>query len=87
MAERKFLTVAYKVGCLIPGESGYSFNSQVFATKDEAVSSGKETMNRWFIPEGFDIIEVEANDEPVNYLFQDGKAKRIPDGGLAITIV
>jgi len=53
----------YRVGFLIPGEPGHSFNAMVFATKEEAVSHAKELMSRWFIPEGFDIMETI---QPVN---------------------
>lgn len=65
--------MSWKPEVLVDGS--WSSNSLRFATREEAESSAKELMSRWFAP--IDSRAVES-DDPVNYLFVDGQNVRIP---------
>ena len=54
----------YKYGVELKGESKLSFNSVVFATKEEADLAGRELLSRWFAPIGYKVVQTE---DEVNY--------------------
>jgi len=62
--------VGYKAGFEFEGQHKLSFNTHVFATREEANTAGNELMSRWFLPIGIQIIKVDT--EP-NAIIQNGK--------------
>ena len=64
----------YKVWVILPRENPAT-NACVFATEEEATAAGNELLSRWYVPESF---EVRPTEDDVNYVFNEGKPKRIP---------
>lgn len=62
--------MSYKAGFEFTGQSELSFNAHVFATEAEATIAGNELMSRWFVPIGFQVIEVDM--EPTA-IIKDGR--------------
>jgi len=68
--------MSYKAGFEFTGQSELSFNAHIFATDLEALVAGNELMSRWFLPIGFQVVEVE--DEPTA-IIQHGRPISIRD--------
>jgi len=66
--------IGYKAGMRFSGQAEPSFNAQVFATREEAEVAGNELMSRWFVPIGFEVIQV---NQEVNYRIDNGRPVRI----------
>jgi hypothetical protein len=64
----------YKAGMRFTGQAETSYNAQVFATRQEAEVAGNELMSRWFVPIGFEVIQV---NKEVNYRIDNGRPVRI----------
>jgi len=62
--------MSYKAGFEFTGQSDLSFNAHVFATEAEATMAGNELMSRWFVPIGFQVVEVATR---VTAVIQDGR--------------
>ncbi len=56
--------MSYKYGMIVEGKA--SFNAVVLATHAEAEGAARELMSRWFVPTGWEVVEV---DDAVNYKF------------------
>ena len=56
----------YKYGMILKGQAEPSFNAVVLATREEADDAARELMSRWFVPTGWEVVEV---DDAVNYKF------------------
>jgi len=69
--------VGYKAGMRFTGQAETSFNTCVFATRQEADVAGNELMSRWILPIGFEIIQV---NEEINYRIDNGRPVRIDNG-------
>lgn len=72
--------MGYKVGYKFNNQEELSYNAQVFASIDDAISAGNELMTRWILPIGF---EVTQSDDPINYEMVDGRPKGIVEGSNA----
>jgi len=68
--------MGFKAGFEFSGEAELSFNACVFATRQEAKIAGDELLGRWFLPDGYKVVEV---DEEVNYTIVDGKPKNMAE--------
>jgi len=62
--------MGFKTGIEFSGQKELHFNQCVFATKEEAEIAGDELLSRWFLPDGFKVVEV---DDEANYTIVDGK--------------
>ena len=60
--------MSYKYGMIVEGKP--SFNAVVLATREEADDAARELMSRWFVPTGWEVVEVDA---AVNYKFDGDK--------------
>ena len=58
--------MSYKYGVQLPDQDHLSFNAVVLATREEADDAARELMSRWFVPTGWEVVEV---DDAVNYKF------------------
>ena len=54
----------------VRGEGGWSYNSLVFATAEEAEAYGLDLSHRWMLVEGW---EAQPTDQPVNYQFANAE--------------
>ncbi|MBA7654128.1 hypothetical protein ES703_62003 [subsurface metagenome] len=54
----------------VRGEEGWSYNSLVFGTHEEAEAWGLDLSRRWILVEKF---EAQPTSEPVNYHFTNGE--------------
>lgn len=64
--QRKGVKMSYKTAVRIRGESKWSYNALVFATKEEAEDWGKDLLRRWMMAEE---TEAHPTEEPANYRF------------------
>jgi len=62
--------MGFKAGIEFSGQKELNFNQCVFATREEAEIAGDELLSRWFLPDGFKVVEV---NEEANYTIVDGK--------------
>lgn len=70
--------MSWKPAVEVNGDQNWSYNALRFETKEEALASAKDLMNRWLLVTAFDAHE---SDEPVNYKLVDN------DVGLVLTAV
>ena len=68
--------IGYKAGMLFTGQAEPSYNACVFATRQEAEVAGNELMSRWFVPIGFEVIQV---NKEVNYRIDNGRPVSIDE--------
>jgi len=62
--------MGFKTGIEFSGQTELNFNQCVFTTREEAEIAGDELLSRWFLPDGFKVVEV---DDEANYTIVDGK--------------
>ena len=74
--------MSFKTGFEFSGQKELSFNACVFATRQEAKIAGDELLGRWFLPDGYNVIEV---DEKVNYTIVNGKPKNMAEIAVEVT--
>jgi hypothetical protein len=74
--------MGFKAGFEFSGQKELSFNACVFATRQEAEIAGDELLGRWFLPDGYNVIEV---DEKVNYTIVNGKPKNMAEIAVEVT--
>ena len=74
--------MSFKTGFEFSGQKELSFNACVFATREEAEIAGDELLGRWFLPDGYNVIEV---DEEANYTIVDGKPKNMAEIAVEVT--
>jgi hypothetical protein len=73
---KEAIKMSFKAGVKTPGDQEFCFNGLRFATHDEAKNYVLDLERRWT-----SVISttVETSDDPVDYAFVDGEAKRIRD--------
>ena len=62
--------MGYKTGFEFTGQREVNFNAHVFATEAEAEMAGNELMSRWFLPIGFQVVQV---DSAPNAVIENGR--------------
>ena len=58
----------------VRGEQGWSYNSLVFATGEEAEAYGADLSHRWLLVERW---EAQPTSQPVNYKFTNGELAEV----------
>lgn len=66
--------MSWKPAVQVNGDPTWSYNALRFETKEEAMASARDLMNRWLLVTAFDAHESE---DPVNY-------KLVDDGGVLV---
>jgi hypothetical protein len=66
--------MSFKGGVKTPGDHNFCFNALRFSTHDEARDYVLDLEGRWTAVEA---TTVEISDDPVNYVFANGRATRI----------
>jgi len=64
----------YKSEVLAYGETRWTGNQLVFATREEAQAYVEDLFSRWTLVDKYRVVETDA---PVNYKWVDGKAIRL----------
>ena len=66
--------MSYMVGCIVHGETQWSYNGLRFATKAEGDQYGIDLYSRWT---GLKMWQTHESDDAVNYEIRDNTMRRI----------
>ena len=69
--------MSWKPEFKVYNEEKFYQNGQNFATKEEAEGSALRRYHSWMMAEAWKVVEVDSEEFPVNYTFEDGQDKSI----------